>query len=102
MKSNKKQSPTKLPTPPPKRTESIINRNKSMGAIQQERSEYVLKREELAREWLENENEKIKLETRLFHTNLNMKVIERQIDALSRKEYALRTEVKRRYYKVLI
>ena len=95
MRRDKKRS-KKLQTPSPKRKESIINRNKSMGAIQQERSEYVLRREELSKEWLENEQEKSKLEVKLLHTNLNMKSIEQQIDLLTKKEYLLRTEVKRR------
>jgi len=69
---------------------------RSMGDIQQERVEYVMKREELCKEWLQNEKEKRSIETRLLQIDLNMKDIEREVQVLNRKEEFLRAEVQRR------
>ena len=73
-----------------------IARKLSMGALQQERVDLVMGREELAKEWLDNEQEKQRLEIKLLHINLNMTTVENEIREMTSRENELRCEVKRR------
>ena len=73
-----------------------VPRKLSMGALQQERVNLVMGREELAKEWLENEQEKRRLEIKLLHINLYMTTVENEITAMSKREHELRCEVEKR------
>lgn len=73
-----------------------VARKLSMGALQQERVDLVMGREELAKEWLDNEQEKQRLEIKLLHINLNMTTVENEIREMTSRENELRCEVKRR------
>lgn len=73
-----------------------VARKLSMGALQQERVDLVMGREELAKEWLDNEKEKQQLETKLLHISLNMTTVENKIKEMAKRENELRCEVERR------
>ena len=93
MRPDKPKSISKIPTPIHRQPRAD---EKSFADLQQERVEYVLKREELSREWFENEQVKKQLEVQLLHTNLNMRALEKSIEDLNDKELILRSEVQRR------
>lgn len=73
-----------------------VARKLSIGALQQERVDLVMGREQLAKEWLDNEQEKQRLEIKLLHINLNMTTVENEIREMTKRESELRCEVKRR------
>ena len=72
-------------------------RKTSMGDLQQERVELVMKREELAKEWLDSDRERQRFQVKVLHANLNMRTIETQLEQMTRREIELRTEVQRRW-----
>ena len=77
-------------------TRRKIGSKLSMGDLQQERVNLVMKREELSKEWLDNEREKRQLEVKLFDINRNMRTVEKQIEETTKRESELRSEVERR------